>query len=263
MDYISNAVYLLITITLILSLIVGMIFTVRSFEQQRKLQDTINRRQKEKETETLKQIAGEYLHQRVINGLILPHLINLKEASHFVGTAKSASKKEITARLNGLIDGIMEMESVVRNISENIFPSHLSEYFIPVCQKHLQELEKRLGNGEKIVFESDNMLTDLKCFPTLLYNLYSLIDLFVTNSLKHAQATDIKVSIQRKKDTLSLTMSDNGVGFDIRGATLFTKGRGLADFKSRAIMLAPTFLFDSEKGKGTRFNLLINLKAWK
>ena len=56
-------------------------------------------------------------------------------------------------------------------------------------------------------------------------------------------------------------MSDNGIGFDMKTIEKKTKGRGLADFKGRAIILSPQYIFESEAEKGTFFRISVPINT--
>ena len=57
-------------------IIVAIAFWVyfRTAKQQRDMQVIIYRKQNEKELETAQRISGEFLHQKVINGRLAPHI---------------------------------------------------------------------------------------------------------------------------------------------------------------------------------------------
>jgi signal transduction histidine kinase len=53
----------------------------------------------------------------------------------------------------------------------------------------------------------------------------------LNNILKHARATEIKVSLKKDSNKVVLEIQDNGVGFDVNGAA---GGMGLSGMKERA-----------------------------
>jgi signal transduction histidine kinase len=231
----------LITFIILITLAGGLIIFFRAIKQQRTLHETIMRSQNEKEIETYSHIAGEYLHQQVINGRILPHLIRLKELNQLVGTLKTTKGQDISDKIQDLMRELKHTESIVRNISENIFPPHLTYFFTETCQKRLDELQQLYPNKAQIVFNTEGVFNNLSQSPTLLYNLYSLIDLFATNSLQYAQANEIKIILKRQQNQITLAMHDDGIGFKIHTIEHNAKGRGLADFKARYDLIPSVF----------------------
>jgi signal transduction histidine kinase len=249
MEYIGIALILTVCVS------AALIIFFHALKQQRQLHETILRRQNEKEIDTYNRIAGEYLHQQVINGRILPHLIALK------ALLKASKDASVTEKIQALIQDFKQTENIVRNISENIFPPHLTFLFVETCRKRLDELQALLPNNSNINFVSEGMFNDLGQHPTLLYNLYSLIDLFVANSLHHSNCKQIEVVLKREKEHIKLEMRDNGSGFNIQEIHKNSKGRGLADLRGRAIILSPQYFFDSKEGEGTHFKISIPINS--
>lgn len=258
----TGLIYIGIALILIISIVGALVIFFRASKQQHLLHETILRSQNEKEIETYSRIASEYLHQQVINGRILPHLIQLKELNQLVIASKLSKNQAVLDKIQELIKGLKQTENIVRNISENIFPPHLTYFFAETCQKRLSEL-KELYPSEKteITFQVEGVFNDLAESPTLLYNLYSLFDLFTTNSIRHAQASRVLVVLKRDAHRITLNMSDNGIGFDMKTIEKKTKGRGLADFKGRAIILSPQYIFESEAEKGTFFRISVPINT--
>jgi signal transduction histidine kinase len=248
-------VYIGIALILTVCVLAALFIFFHALKQQRQLHETILRRQNEKEIDTYNRIAGEYLHQQVINGRILPHLIALKA---LLNASKDAS---VTMKIQALIQDFKQTENIVRNISENIFPPHLTFLFVETCRKRLDELQALLPNHSNINFVSEGPFNDLGQHPTLLYNLYSLIDLFVANSLHHSNCKQIEVVLKREKEHIKLDMRDNGSGFNIQEIHKNSKGRGIADLRGRAIILSPQYFFDSKEGEGTFFRITIPINS--
>jgi signal transduction histidine kinase len=251
-----NSILLLILFAAAAALPLGILWYYS--KQQRSLQQTIIQHQNSREQETKSYIASEFLHQQVINGLLLPHLIKIKELHTGVAETRGMNKKQILASVENLLDKTIEMERVIRTISEEIFPPFLTDYFSQSCQSHIEKLRLKYSYALPIHFNcTPNLRRDEPSFKLILFNLYSLIDLFVTNSIKHAAATDIRVVIEVQNNEITLMMSDNGIGFDTKSTFSEQKGRGIADFKSKATALTPNYTFESYKGSGTRFKIIV------
>ena len=80
--------------------------------------------------------------------------------------------------------------------------------------------------------------------------LFRIVQEFIHNSIKHAKASKLKVSLLFNDDILEIIVKDNGVGFDVNTASE-KKGIGLLNMKGRAKLIKAEFRFDSVKGKGT------------
>lgn len=81
----------------------------------------------------------------------------------------------------------------------------------------------------------------------------------VTNALKYAEATQINVRLAREEDgKLSLSVSDNGCGFDVAAAVQAArngKSLGLVGMQERAQFLGGEVSIHSEPGHGTTVQL--------
>lgn len=88
--------------------------------------------------------------------------------------------------------------------------------------------------------------------------LYRVVQECVNNVIKHAQASRLHISIIRDAEGISLTVEDNGRGFDARN-TDHTEGIGLKNIRSRIGYLGGTVEWDSAPGKGTV--VVINIPA--
>ena len=97
-------IYVLIMLILVVSIIGALLLFFRSINQQRRLHETILRSQNEKEIETYSRISGEYLHQNVINGRILPHFIQLKELKQLVDNSKTAQNRAVSDKIQALMN---------------------------------------------------------------------------------------------------------------------------------------------------------------
>ncbi|MFZ1676874.1 MAG: ATP-binding protein, partial [Saprospiraceae bacterium] len=82
-------------------------------------------------------------------------------------------------------------------------------------------------------------------------NLFRVVQEFIQNSLKHAQAKRIEIHLTEHNRHVCLTIKDDGLGFDIHASQ--EKGMGLANMKRRVDSLNGTFELNAKPGKGTIF----------
>ena len=76
----------------------------------------------------------------------------------------------------------------------------------------------------------------------------------LNNAGKHAQATQVRISLSREQNNLKLAIGDNGVGFNYKqlpGAAGQGTGMGLSIMKERAELSGGFFSAESHPGKGT------------
>lgn len=93
------------------------------------------------------------------------------------------------------------------------------------------ESAKTASHGIQFDFEMDPAISDAVTFSSLKgINLYRVIQEAINNSLKYAEPTLIRVTIEKEGGQFVIRISDNGKGFDTQKPTL---GNGLNNMKKR------------------------------
>jgi signal transduction histidine kinase len=96
-------------------------------------------------------------------------------------------------------------------------------------------------------------------------HVYRIVQEAVTNVVKHAAATEATVVVKRRPDTVSLSIRDNGRGFE--AAQLAARpqelGYGLTGIGERARILGATLEINSQPGGGTSLTVEIPLPGRK
>jgi signal transduction histidine kinase len=92
--------------------------------------------------------------------------------------------------------------------------------------------------------------------------LYRLVQECLTNILKHAQATDVSLIVERRADAVQLIVEDDGIGFDRAAAqrsAYATRRLGLIGMQERVAQLGGALTIESELGRGTTIIVRIPL----
>lgn len=89
---------------------------------------------------------------------------------------------------------------------------------------------------------------------------YRSIHELVNNALKHSHASQINVQIVQESDRLSITVQDNGKGFNPK---IQTSGMGLKSISDRVSTFNGEMNIYAEPEKGTEINIEFNLKNEK
>jgi len=87
-------------------------------------------------------------------------------------------------------------------------------------------------------------------------NVYRIIQEAMNNTLKHANATEIKINLKQSNNKLILEFEDNGNGFDIK-ILKNTKQFGLIGIKERAHSLNGDFFIKAKLKGGTNLKIEI------
>ncbi len=89
------------------------------------------------------------------------------------------------------------------------------------------------------------------------FKLLRIVKEALSNIIKHAQATEVFLSIRQTEDGLHLTVRDNGKGFDSAKAR---EGYGIRFMAKRIEEVRGSFNISSEPGKGTRLKIYLPLQ---
>ncbi|QDH81484.1 histidine kinase [Echinicola soli] len=104
----------------------------------------------------------------------------------------------------------------------------------------------------KTQFETDVEPIELDLDKKLV--LIRIIQECLNNIMKHAEPSVIYISLAQKKDSLSITVKDDGKGFDVDDKS---KGMGLHNLKSRIETIGGKLILSSIIGIGTEIKLLL------
>ena len=81
----------------------------------------------------------------------------------------------------------------------------------------------------------------------------------VNNSLKHADANQINITLSQTEVNLYLTVQDNGKGFDLQEVIANpASGIGIRNIESRLSVIDGKVEFDVKKGKGSAIKIEVN-----
>lgn len=92
--------------------------------------------------------------------------------------------------------------------------------------------------------------------PIIKMHLLRILQESVTNTIKHAHATEITIRFDEKGKHLTIEITDNGIGFD---TSILYDGHGLNNLPRRAKELNATLSIVSEIGKGTATKIEMEL----
>jgi len=95
--------------------------------------------------------------------------------------------------------------------------------------------------------------------PEIALCLFRIVQEALRNVSKHGRASRVEVRLQGCSESISLTLRDNGIGFDL-SKEYASAGIGIQSMNERARVLAGTFEVESAPMKGTRINVKVPLK---
>ena len=193
--------------------------------------------QRMKELQLRNEIAAD-LHDEVGSSLSSIHMLSEMASSN---TSPDGSQKEILNKVSGYTKETMEkMGDIVWMIK-------------PASREDLKERMHRflheMCNSRNIncTLNADQ-LSQSKLDMHQRKGLYLVFKEAVNNAVKYGEAKNIDVSIKESDRQISMTIKDDGQGFDIH---LNGKGNGLDNMRNRAKELHGETKVQSAPGKGT------------
>ncbi|WP_169719494.1 sensor histidine kinase [Olivibacter sitiensis] len=172
----------------------------------------------------------------------------IQAAAKAVPEAHRETHKQTTQLLDQAI-------AELRNILFNLSPKTLEENGLAAAIKDLASNIERL-TGIEMEVNTDTHSAQLK--KTVQYALYRICQELINNTIKHASATHIYISLVYRNDSLIFLYEDNGVGFQIDNVK---KGYGLTNIQTHAQAIYSELSIDSSLGKGLAATLTIPLTA--
>jgi signal transduction histidine kinase len=91
-------------------------------------------------------------------------------------------------------------------------------------------------------------------------NIFAVVQETVNNALKHAEADNIVVKLVETAQAVTVTISDDGEGFDVDAVfkNYETRGSlGMINLRERTAAIGGDFLIDSQPGEGTKISIEI------
>lgn len=153
--------------------------------------------------------------------------------------------------MSRLIDTTIQM---VRRISTELRPGILDLGLVATIEWQLHEFQARTGIAGKLA-SSREETTLAEDGSTAVFRILQEI---LTNVARHAQATQVEVSLEESADVLTLRVQDNGRGMT-ESEIHSPKSIGLLGMQERARLQAGEVHFQGTPGQGTTVTVRLPL----
>ncbi|EHQ27919.1 PAS domain-containing protein [Mucilaginibacter paludis] len=141
-----------------------------------------------------------------------------------------------------------------RNIAFELAPSVLTDFGLAIT---IEEMCKRLSTATLSIKATLAGLMQ-RLDPAMEISIFRIVQELVNNSIKHAQATVINITLLKKNNHIAIEVIDDGKGFIYIETHRTYTGSGLSSIKNRLSVYNGTLDIDTMPGKGTK--VLIGLK---
>ncbi|MBW8004076.1 MAG: PAS domain S-box protein [Planctomycetes bacterium] len=160
--------------------------------------------------------------------------------------------QEKAAAMTELSDAMIQ---TVKRITARLRPALLDDMGAAAALEwELEEFAKRTGIGCDLTVEPEEIDLD-QDRSTAVYRIFQEA---LTNIARHAQATNVKVSIKVHTGTLEMEIRDNGIGIT-KEQVASPRSFGLIGIRERVLQWDGEATIEGRKGKGTTLAVTIPL----
>jgi signal transduction histidine kinase len=228
----------------------GYEYRVRQLRRAQARQQAFARQLIESQENERRRIAVE-LHDSLGQSLVIIRNWALLGAGQL--DAQAPAKEELDEITNTAARAINE----VREIAYNLGPYHLERLGLAGT---IQDMVNRVAQASQLRFTTELDGTDGALSREAEMNLYRIAQESINNIVKHAAATEAKITLKREARSLKLTIVDNGKGFDpqLAASPAGKSGFGLTGMAERVKLLEGSWAVRSAIGEGTTIEVTLN-----
>ena len=147
-----------------------------------------------------------------------------------------------------------EAMTEIRNLSHSLVTPTLGEDGLKDALQDLVDSVPQ-ANNIRIDLSVDEKYDSLQVEKTKELMIYRIVQEQLSNIIKYAKASDVNISLKQETESLYLSVSDNGVGFDAEQTA--SKGIGLKNINTRVGYYAGDMKIISAPGKGCTLEVFI------
>ena len=191
-----------------------------------------------------------------------------REIHDELGQALTAMKLDLSLIRRSLVsDGLAEQSEkvheiertvtriirTVRKISTEMRPGILDELGVAAAIEWMaKDFQNRTGIGCKVTIQAMDRISDTVRATTI----FRIVQEALTNIMRHAAASQVNVSLEKKDDSLILEVRDNGIGI-LEGRIIDSKSLGLIGIRERVLLLGGKAEISGKPGEGTLVKVIL------
>ena len=150
----------------------------------------------------------------------------------------------------------LRVESIVKSVHDLSHQLHPYKLQLIGLVPALQGLQSTVSQaGIRITFTHETIPARVR--PELTLCLFRIVQEALQNVLKHSRARAVSMHLIGGPTALTLTIVDDGIGFDVN--TTSGNGLGLVSIRERLDAIGGTFEIRSKTGAGTRLEIRVPL----
>lgn len=162
----------------------------------------------------------------------------------------SKNPKELLGKANELIsEAYINVRSIAHERNSGVIAK---QGLLPAIQK----LASTISSSGGLHIEVHDFGLEKRLSNHLEITIFRIVQELVTNVIKHANASELQISLTQHEKELNIVVEDNGNGFVV-GKLQEKEGMGLGSIERRVEYLEGTMHVDSTLEKGT--NIIIDI----
>ena len=192
-----------------------------------------------------KRIASE-LHDGLGQSLVI-----IKNRA-MLGLNKRDDHERVAKELGSISESASQALDEVREITNNLRPQLLDRLGLT---KAIESMLKKIAGVIEVESKIDSI--DGLFSEHEEISIYRIVQESLNNIIKHSNASNASVEIKRSTKDVSITIRDNGKGFDATNVDPERRTLGLVGLKERAQLLKGEIAIDSKAGAGTTIHVTV------
>jgi PAS domain S-box-containing protein len=178
----------------------------------------------------------------------------LASAKLYLELVRSGNKEDVPVALKKTYDNVLLAISEVRQLSKQLVAPTLDDLLSNVLKEMFQEIQRTTAIT---IHLHDDHFDETLLNENMKLMIYRVMQEQMTNIIKHAKATQVFITMENNKEYLSLTIEDNGVGFDTMKKS---KGIGLRNIENRVRFYKGVTIINSKPGGGCTIEISVPMK---
>jgi signal transduction histidine kinase len=180
-------------------------------------------------------------------------LISLNQQAQMAQRNLDRDPSAASARLTEVRQISQQAIEDIRRMIHGLHPSYLAELGLASALEMLAEQE----NSVVVTFQIQG--DEQRLSDKIELALYRITQEALSNTRKHSQATQVTIELAFSPEGVTLTIQDNGCGFDPPELqTLPISGHyGLVGIRERTQLIEANLQINSQKGEGTRIKVQV------
>lgn len=235
--------------------IIAMLRSGEDITEKKVLQEKLATQEKEKRKQTIAAVLEAQEKERLHIASELHDNVGQILTTCKILLEGEINKSDAPATLNHTYNHLQKAINELRSISHQLNPAQLNEIGLSSAIKDLAKSVNMASSVNVVLNVEDTRCLD-KLEDVVALSLFRIVQEQVNNILKHANATEVTITITISPKAVELEITDNGKGFRM---TSVNKGLGLKNMYNRAELFNGRVTIHTAPGEGCTVSVYIPL----